>query len=211
VLFSGDKETQRKISLNNILKGYQKDFIFEVTLNGVNDTESIITEDDFITEEIVSAVLTTYNLSEKEFKNSVNLKMEVHNESKDVKIEEDAEVKKHLIRNKGAEAIEKAQFHCDRRSYRSANSCLSNMEDMCDEFMDDELMMNMKENITKQKMMVKNEREGISNDMNMKAYAMNMRQCYAEQESSPVHCKGMYTNKSKALRSNKLQSLKNAF
>lgn len=137
--------------------------------------------------------------------------MKIYNESSEEIVEENVEVKKHLIRTKGAEAIEKAQMHCDNRSYRSANSCLSNMEDMCDEFGDDELIMNMRENITKQKNMVKNERDGISNSMNMKAYAMNMRQCYAEQESSPVHCKGIYTNKSKALRSKKLTSLKSQY
>jgi len=56
ILFSGDKETQRKISLNNILKGYAKDFMFEVTLNASSDTDSIITECDFITEKLISAV-----------------------------------------------------------------------------------------------------------------------------------------------------------
>jgi len=137
--------------------------------------------------------------------------MNIYNESSEEKIEEDVEVKKHLIRTKGAEAIEKAQMHCDNQSFRSANSCLSNMEDMCDEFGDDEFIMNMRENISKQKKMVHNERDGISNSMNMKAYAMNMKQCYYEQESSPVHMKGAYTNKSKAMRSKKLQSLKNAF
>jgi len=202
IAFSGDKETQRKISLNNILKGFAKDFIFEITLNGVNDTESIITEQDYIVEKLITATLTSYNLNEKEFRNINDLEMKIFNESSEEKIEEDIEVKKNLVRTKGAEVIEQAQYHCERGSYRSANSCLSNMEDMCEDFEDDEVIKGMKENITKQKEMVNNERYGRRNSMNMKAFAKNMNNCYMMQESSPTHCKQAFTNKSKQMRSN---------
>jgi len=99
--------------------------------------------------------------------------MKVHNQSSEVIIEEDLEVKRNLVRTKGAEAIEKAQLHCDNKNYNCANDCLSDMEDMCDDFMDDEVIINMKGNITKQKEMVNNEKNGIRNSMNMKAYANN--------------------------------------
>jgi len=38
-MFSGEKETLRTVSVNNLLKGLAKDFVFEVTLNGVKDPE----------------------------------------------------------------------------------------------------------------------------------------------------------------------------
>jgi len=137
--------------------------------------------------------------------------MRIYNESSEEKVDEDLEVKKNLVRTKGAEVIEQAQDHCERGSYRSANSCLSNMEDECDAFGDDEIIMGMKENIAKQKAMVNNERHGRGNSMNMKAFAMNMNNCYMMQESSPTHCKGAFQNKSKQVRSNKLSNLKGKY
>jgi len=133
--------------------------------------------------------------------------MKVHNQSSEVIIEEDLEVKRNLVRTKGAEAIEKAQLHCDNKSYVCANDCLSDMENMCDDFMDDAVIINMKENISKQKVMVNNEKNGRRNSMNMKAYTKNMRQCWDQQESSPMHNKAVYQNKSKAVRSNMLKNL----
>merc|ERR1711874_284950 len=137
------------------------------------------------------------------------LEVKVYNESSEEKIEEDIDVKKNMIRTKGAEAIEKAQDHCLRLSYRSANSCLSNMEDLCEEFEDDEIIAGMKKNIGKQKEMIKNERDGRRNSMNMNAFTKNMNNCYMMQESSPVHCKGVFSNVSKQVKSKQLFSLKN--
>merc|ERR1711884_922196 len=106
------------------------------------------------------------------------------------------------VRTKAAEIIELAQDCCDRYSYAHAEDMLSAMEKDCDDYEDDVMFKQMKENLSKQKEMVKNEKEGRGNVMNMKAYAMNTRNCYAMQESSPLMAKGMFQNKSKISKNN---------
>jgi len=156
----------------------------------------------------MSAILTMDNLSGKQYTMSKSFSIDTYNESNKIEIHEDADVKKHIVRTKAAEAIELAQDCCDKRNYDLAENMLSAMELDCDKYKDDVMFRQMKENLSKQKEMVKNEKEGRGNVMNMKAYAMNSRNCYANQESSPLMAKGMFQNQSRIARSSKMSIIK---
>lgn len=207
--FSGDKETLRTINVNNILKGCAKDFIFELTLNGVKDAECIESEPSNM--KFVSATLIMENLSGKEYRITEDFAIDVYNESSKIEIIENTDVKKHVVRTKAADIIEMAQDCCDNRSYAHAEDLLSAMENECDQYDDDEMFNQLKTNLGKQKAMVRNEKEGKRNSMNMKAYAMNSANCYAMQESSPCMAKGMFQNASRQKRTAKMNFLKSGF
>jgi len=84
------------------------------------------------------------------------------------------------------------------------------MNNLCEEFKDDILIGKMKENINKQKIMINNEKNGVKNNMNIKAFAKNINNCFEMQESCPNQCEGMYINKSKMKKSSMLQTVKKA-
>jgi len=43
--FIGEKETERQLKIPTVLKGFSKDFIFEVTVNGVKNPNALSAEE----------------------------------------------------------------------------------------------------------------------------------------------------------------------
>jgi len=59
--------------------------------------------------------------------------------------------------------------------------------------------------------MLKNERLGIRNEYNRKAYATNMNKCFMEQEAAPQFEFNVYQNKTRAMKSSQMKGLKGLF
>jgi len=74
----------------------------------------------------------------------------------------------------------------------------------CDLYDDDIVLSELKENIVKRKGYMTNSKNGISNNLNVKAYNMNMCEAFLEQECKAGFTKGLYKNRTQNIMSNKL-------
>lgn len=91
--FNGTKETERTLLINNIFKGFKKDFIFEITLNGVKDSNSII--DDILLTSAISANLKVENLTDVQYNIESHLDVEfINQDDKNLEIVQNEDVKK---------------------------------------------------------------------------------------------------------------------
>merc|ERR1711939_1017134 len=138
-LFSGTKETERHLNLSNIIKGYAKDFIFEITLNGVSDTEKL--EETGALVKMIETTLKLENLSGKAFEVKDSFDMQVYNQSSNVTIVEEIDVKKNILRVRASEVIESVDNYCDVGEYAKGMTCLDEMCEQLEEFENDEVMM----------------------------------------------------------------------
>ena len=209
--FTGDKETERVLKLDNITKGYKRDFMFEIGIDGVKDPNflpSNIIEDNI--KKLISAELVVTSVNDDDtYKINCQLNVPVSNRDiEGIEIEKDAEVAKNLLRVKGSDAIEDAMEMGGDCRYSEARSRLSHMEKDLDQYSNDSFCMEMKENLAKQKVLWNNEKEGISNEMNVMAYCKNMKSCYMDQESAPQFTGEKNMNKTKAKYSKKLKALR---
>ena len=204
--FTGDKETERFIELNNIIKGYKKDFIFEITVNGVKEPNCLV--DENVIKQLVSANLEVQNLSGISFNIVDVLEIKVCNEDDASEIVKSDDVDKDLIRVRGSEALEEAMDCAKRGDYEAGEMLMEKVEEECCRYDTDDFVVKMKENFTKNREMIKNERMGISNDCNMQAYGRNIQNCYMEQESAPQFMKGAFENKTRQKYGDRLGKMK---
>lgn len=210
--FHGDNETERQIRVGNLVKGYSKDFMFEITLNGVKNPNALSDKEK---KELLSLVLAKFevkNLDGAKFEVVEELKTPVFNEqdiNDDFRVEKNEEVHKNLLRVTAAEAMNEAQFHADEGNYDGGAGVLDKMCKDLEDYQDDPLFKKMSDNMAIQKTMIKNEKEGIYNDMNRGAYTKNMMNHYMEQEAAPQFCEdAMYENNTKCAMKSVLRSKK---
>jgi len=194
-MWSGEKETERVINFGNITKGCAKDFIFEITLPGTKNSDSLETGSQLCT--LIDANFTADNLEGAKFEKTENLSVMVHNESEDVTPVDNIEVKKHCLRVRGSEAIEEAQRFSDNYQYDKGEALLEFMCCELGDYGEDEILSNMKENMVKQKKAINSTGKGMDCGMNMKAFSKNMCNTYAMQESAPAFCGDAYQNVTK--------------
>lgn len=95
-LWKGESETERQITIGNIIKGYKKDFIFEITLNGVKEPNMDLDQDGFKICKLIEATLSMKNLSEKNHQVTSELFVETLRKDLDseIAVTENEEVKK---------------------------------------------------------------------------------------------------------------------
>lgn len=203
--FTEINDQQMKIDLNNVTKGYSKDFIFEIHFEASENPNSL---PNIIEICIASSTFYASSLSGKKYELSKDLNLKICNESEDVKIQENEEVKKHLMRVQASEIIEKAQVLFDRNDYKQGEDMLGACCDMLEDYKQDKILGSLQTNIKKQKQMAVNSRMGVQNQMKMSSYAKSMVQAYNCQESIPC-CGDMYQNRTKQAFQTKLQKSKN--
>jgi len=216
---NGD-ETKRVLNLGNIYKGYKKDFMLEITLNGLKNPE-ILNEmvrgvetvknsegqEAFFTN-LLKCFLEVPNLSDRVFNITKVLRTEIVDSlQENVEIKKNEEVKKNHLRVKGAEAMELACNLADNRNYDDGDKMLEDIYNELDENDDEELNC-MKQNLMEQRDCIQKERAGISHGKNRRAVTKNVMNCFMEQESAPnMEFMGdMYMNKCKQVRSHALKS-----
>jgi len=184
-----------------VTKGYKKDFIFEITLDKAQNTEQLNGSVEIL---IANASFNAENLNKKAFNVNCDLKIIVHNESAKVEIKLNDEVMKNLIRVKGAEAMQRAQDLEDMCDYDNGEKVLIEMEQECDLYANDDVLVELKENIVKRKKYMTNSKNGIYNDCNVKAFNMNICEAFSEQECKAGFTKNLYKNRTQNIMSNKL-------
>jgi Mg-chelatase subunit ChlD len=194
-MWSGEKETERTISFGNISKGVAKDFIFEITLPASKDTDALESGSQIC--KLIDATFSAENLEKTNFEKIETLSVEIHNESEDIEIVENTEVKKHFLRVRGSEAITEAQIRSDDNDYKAGEDLLCCMEDELAQYGDDKVLTNLRSNISKQKKAIIQTSNGENCGMNMKAFSKNMCNTYAMQESAPNYCGDLYENTTK--------------
>jgi len=175
--------------------------MFEITLDKAQNTEQLNGSVEIL---IANASFNVENLNKKVYNVNCDLKIVVHNESAQVEIKVNDEVMKNLIRVKGAEAMQRAQDLEDQCDYEGGEKILDDMALECDLYDDDIVLSELKENIVKRKGYMTNSKNGISNNLNVKAYNMNMCEAFLEQECKAGFTKGLYKNRTQNIMSNKL-------
>lgn len=205
-MWSGEKETERTISFGNITKGVAKDFIFEITLPASKDTDAL--ESGYHICKLIEATFSAENLEGTNFQKVETLSVEIHNESEDIEIVENIEVKKHFLRVRGSEAIEEAQIKSNAHDYQSGELLLCCMEDELAQYGDDKVLTNLRTNISKQKKAIIQTSKGEDCGMNMKAFSKNMCNTYAMQECAPAFCSDLYENSTKGKMQTRLAKRK---
>lgn len=182
--------------------------MFEITLDKAQNTEQI---DGSLEILIANAAFNVENLNKEKYKVNCDLKIVVHNESADIKIETNDEVMKNLVRVKGAEAMQKAQDLEDRYDYAGGMKLLDDIALECDLYKDDNVLCDLKENIVKRRKYMKNSSEGIYNDCNAKAYNMNMCEAFMEQTCKAGFTKDLYRNRTQNAMMSKLAKCKSKY
>jgi len=175
--------------------------MFEITLDKAQNTEQLNGSLEIL---IANAAFNVENLNKKKYNVNCDLKIVVHNESADIKIETNDEVMKNLLRVRGAEAMQKAQDLEDRFDYAGGMKLLDDMALEFDMYKDDEVLCDLKENIVKRKGYMNNSSKGISNNCNAKAYNMNICEAFMEQECKAGFTKNLYKNRTQNVMSEKL-------
>merc|ERR1712232_1234314 len=203
--FSGNDMIKRIVTLNNLTKGYNKDFVFEITLDRSENTEII---QGTIEISIVNAKLLVENLSDKKFEVSQELKIVLHNGSADIVIERNDDVMKNLLRVKASEQLESCQTYDNNGQYDQAMKLLDDFEGELDYYKGDAVIDNIKNNVIKRKQMSSNCSMGIRNNLNVGAFTKNMVNCYAKQESACLNDGDLFMNRAQKCMKSKLASLK---
>jgi len=113
------------------LKGFSKDYIFEVTVNGVKNPNVLSEEEMKILTNLITANLTIKNFSEEKFSIQEHLKIEIVNEDYDQNlITTNEDVNKNFMRVHAAEVMEEAQNLADVGNYSQGEQLLEQMN--CD-------------------------------------------------------------------------------
>jgi len=115
------------------------------------------------------------------------------------------------MRVHAVEVMEEAQNLADNGNYEEGEKMLENMNMDLDLYQNDEIFLGMKENCIKQKDMLRNERLGVYNEYNRKAFATNMTKCYMKQEAAPQFEFNAYQNNTRSKMSSKMKGLKSGF
>jgi len=195
------------------LKGFSKDFIFEITLNGVKNPNSLTEDEMKMLYNLITANLTIKNINEEKFNIEENLKMEIVNEDYDLEpINKNEDVNKNFMRVHAVEIMDEAQILADQGNYEAGELMLENMNNDLLMFADnDDIFKGMQQNCSKQKDMLKNEKLGINNEYNRKAFAKNMNTCFMKQEAAPQFEFDAYQNKTRSAMSKKMKGLKSGY
>jgi len=200
------------LKIPTVLKGFSKDYIFEVSVNGVKNPNSLSNEEMKMLYDIITANFTIKNINEEKFSIEEKLKMEIVNEDYDLEpINKNEEVNKNFMRVHAAEIMEEAQVLADEGNYEAGELMLENMNNDLNIYDNDEIFKGMQENCIKQKDMLKNERLGIHNEYSRKAYAKNMNQCYMMQEAAPQFDLNVYQNKTRSGLTTKMKGIKSGY
>jgi len=203
--FSGNDMLKRKVTLNNVTKGYNKDFIFEITLDRSENTESI---QGSIVISIANAKLSVENFSNKKFEVNQDLKLVIHNGSASIVVEQNDDVVKNLLRVKASEQLENAQKMDENHQYDQAIQLLDNFEDQLKHFKGDAVIDSIANNFVKRKQMSVNNKNGIRNMCNVAAFTKNISNGYANQECNMFFEEGMYQNRQQVVMTKKLNKMK---
>jgi len=199
---------KRTLTLNNVTKGYKKDFVFEITLDRSENTE-IIQGDVQIS--IANAKLLVENFSGKKFEVNQELKLVIHNGSANIVVEENADVAKNLIRVKASEELEKVQKMNDNRQYDKAIHTLDLFEAQCDKYKGDIVIDDIVGSIQKSKGMSHNFKNNINNNCNVAAYNKNVCSAYMKQSSIGFCGNNLYRNRQQEVMQTNLSSCKNRY
>ena len=204
--FNGKQETERQLKIPTILKGFSKDFIFEVTVNGVKNPNTLSDEEMKELYNLITANQTIKNIDGDQFTIEEKLNIEIVNEDYDLEpINKNEQVNKNYMRVHAVEVMQEAQDHADDECYAQAIKLLENISNDLDLYQDDEILKGMKENCIKQKDMLQNERLGIYNEYDRKAYATNMNTCYMKEEAAPQFDLNTYQNNTRSIMSSRVK------
>jgi len=203
--FSGSDMIKRTLTLNNLTKGYNKDFVFEITLDRSENTEII---QGTVEISVVNAKLLVENFSDKKFEVSQELKIVLHNGSTDIVIEKNDDVMKNLLRVKATEQLESCQSYDQNHQYDQAIKLLDDFEDELELYKGDAVIDNIKNNISKRKQMSSNNKYGIRNNLNVAAFTQQMCNAYSKQESNCLFDDGLYMNREQKVMKSKLCKMK---
>lgn len=204
--FSGDRETVRVLKLNNLVKDYKKDFMFEVRLPGVKDPDCL--EEEPLVIKLVDAKLSVQNLDNVYFNKSCAYQGLVYNQETPVEILVNGDVTKNIVRVKAGDVIEIAQEMASKGQYEAGERLLEEQEGLLGGYQDDELFRNMKENLGKQRGMIANSRNGIANNLNVKAFSKNCKAVFSSQKPAPQMCGQTNQNRCQIKMSSRLEKCK---
>jgi len=203
--FSGNDMLKKTVTLNNVTKGYKKDFVFEITLDRAQNTEVIQGNVEI---SIANAKLSVENFSNEKFEVNQELKLTIYNGSANIVIEENSEVAKNLLRVKAAEQLENVQKMNENRQYDQAIYALDLFESECDKYQGDKVIDDIRMNIKKSKGMSENYKNNIYNNCNVGAYNKNMCNAYMNQVQNNYCSNDLYRNREQRVKQTKLSKCK---
>lgn len=210
--FEDNKEnlTTKTIYLNNIIKGYHKDLIFEITLNGIDKASQYFSSKEcnemFL--DILEAKFTVSNIQNQKFHIKKLLNVEVINEFNEKVITQNEEVLKNLQRVKGAEAMKEAMVFADNQNFESGENLLKEIEDQLQFWSSDKILSGMKKSLEVQRELISSEKKGINLLMNRQAFSLNLQNVYMQQISAPQFVGDCYQNDIMKQKARKQQSMR---
>lgn len=204
-MFSGNEALNRLLTLNNVTKGYSKDFMFEITLDKAENTENLSGTTEIT---IANAEFNVENLNKDKFTLNCMLKLVIHNGSASIEIQLNEEVMKNLIRVKGSEAMEVVGKLEEQGNYEKGEKLLDEMSKECNKYLSDPIIKSISETIATRKKFLVNSKGGIQNECNVAAFTKNMCSAYDNQENKAGFTGDMYQNRAQKVMSKNLQCKK---
>lgn len=127
---SSKSDTVRVLNLNNIIKGYNKDFMFEIEISGVSNSDMLSFDSDVANikkhlVDLIEANLTINNINKDQFFMRKTYSLPVINEnlpSSFTTVNVNEEVIKNLLRVKGVETMHEAMTFADNKKYEEGEN-----------------------------------------------------------------------------------------